>query len=267
MMHVTNELIARAEAFGVHFHAARMGAIAALPGNPFGVEIRPLTQGIACKVRHPLLKGKNRIIGFRPEDRNQLEELRDFYHKDQLRFSLFVPYGQTTPELFEGLVQAKLWSAGSGTVPALIPEGNYAPDTSEIQVRRSGLEEREAYLDLFQQAFDHREERTPEYRAFQWAEDDLPDGARYIAEINGKPVGMASFPILNGVGFLGTAGVLPEYRRRGVQRALIRQRLADTTALGCDLVLAGGSPGSTTYRNFERAGFRLIPTGTMWAER
>ncbi|MGC4046340.1 MAG: GNAT family N-acetyltransferase [Armatimonas sp.] len=267
LMHLTNELIARAEQFSVGFHAGRMGAIANLPGNPFGVELRVLSNGIACKVRHPLLKGKNRIIGFRPDDLDSLDELLDFYREDKLRFSLFVPQGQMTPELFECFVQAGLWSAGSGTVPALVPGGDYTPSAPEIQVRRSEPEEKEAYLDLFQQAFDHRDERVPEYRPIQWAEDSLPGGARYIAEIEGKPVGMASFPVANGVGFMGTAGVLPEYRRRGVQKALIQRRLADAPALGCDLVLAGGSPGSTTYRNFERAGFRLIPTGSGWQER
>ena len=98
----------------------------------------------------------------------------------------------------------------------------------------------------------------------QWAEDALPGGARYIAEFRGKPVGMASFPIMDGVGYFGTAGVLPHYRGRGIQTALIRRRLADAPASGCDLVLGGGSMATTTYRNFERAGLRLIPTGMHW---
>jgi hypothetical protein len=67
-LHVTPELIARVEHFSVRFHTARMGALAALPGNPFGVEICSFGDGIACKVRHPLLAGKNRILGFSPSD-------------------------------------------------------------------------------------------------------------------------------------------------------------------------------------------------------
>ena len=100
----------------------------------------------------------------------------------------------------------------------------------------------------------------------QWAEDEdvLLGGARYIADYDGQPVGMASFPIMDGVGYFGTAGVLPEYRGRGIQTALIGRRLADAPVLGCDLALGGGSMGTTTYRNFERAGLRLIPTGMHW---
>jgi ribosomal protein S18 acetylase RimI-like enzyme len=37
---------------------------------------------------------------------------------------------------------------------------------------------------------------------------------------------MASFAIVDGVGYFGTGGVLPVFRRRGVQTALISRRLA-----------------------------------------
>lgn len=267
-LHVTSALIARVDHFSVRFHAARMGSLAALPGNPFGVEIRSFGEGVACKVRHPLLAGKNRIIGFRPSDLDMLDMLLRFYHDDHLPFTLSVPAGQTTLELFQRLVKAGMWSGGSGTVPALLPHGGLQdaslPLPSDISVRLSGPEERELYLDSFQQAFARHPENDPEYRAFQWAEDTLPGSARYLAESAGTPIAMASFLIVEGVGLCGTGGVLPAYRRRGVQMALIHQRIADAPALGCDLVLGGGRPGTTTYRNFERAGLRLIPTGSTW---
>lgn len=261
-------LIARVETFHARFHAARMGALAALPGNPFGVEVCPLSVGTACKVRHPLLAGKNRVLGFTPCDLDQLDDLVDFYRADGPRFSLSVLHGRTTPELFRRLVEAGLWTAGSGTVPALSLETRVPAAASPgIHVRRSEPAEREAYLDLFQRAFGHRgEERAAEYRLFQWAEDSLPGGARYVAEIRGEPVGMASLTVLDAVGLCATAGVLLEFRGRGVQAALIRRRVADAAALGCDLLLGGGSPGTTTFRNFERAGFRLLPTGPSWGE-
>jgi len=179
--------------------------------------------------------------------------------------SLSVPHGGVTEALFARLASAGMWSPGSGTVPAIVPDrsgGNSA--VLGITVRRSGPEEKELYLDLFQQAFAGRGEADPEYRAIQWAEDALPGGARYIAEVGGKPVGMASFPVLDGVGYFGTAGVLPEFRRHGVQIALIRRRLAEAPGLGCDLVLGGGSLGTTTYRNFERAGLRPLRAGMSW---
>jgi len=264
-MHITSSLIARINRFSVDFHAARMSAAAALPGDPFGVEVRAFGEGVAVKARHPLLVSKNRIAGFRPGDLPELGDLLRFYREGGLRFTLSVPPGQMTPALFQKLTEASLWSEGSGTVPALVPAGLPAAPT-EVIVRRASLQEEDLYLDLFQQAFADHEESAPEYRAFQWAEDALPGSGRYVAEMDGRPVAMASFPILDGVGFLGTAGVLPPYRRQGIQSALIRQRIADAAGLGCDLVLGGGSPGTTYYRNFERAGLSLVPTSMVWKE-
>lgn len=271
-LHVTLDLIARADRFGARFNAARMDVLASLPGNPFDAELRPFGtgEGVACKVRHPRLRGKNRIYGFGPNDLGLLDELLAFYQADGLRPALFVSHGQMTQPLFRRLVEAGLWSAGNGTVPAILPaarSGDDAPPTPpEIRVRRSGLDEKELYLDLFQRAFSDRNEKDSEYRAFQWAEDSLPGGVRYIAEVGRKPVGMASFPIVEGVGYFGSGGVLPAYRRHGVHAALIRHRIGDAPSLGCDLILGGGSPGTTYYRNFERAGLRLVPTGSVWVE-
>ncbi len=270
VVHLTPELIVRVDRWSARFNAARLNALADLPGKLYGAEVQTFGSGYgaACKVRHPLLRGKNRIYGFCPEDAGLLDDLLHFYHADGLSPALFVPHAQMTQALFERLTQVGLWSAGSGTVPAIVPDGR-TDDTLPpgIMARLSGADEKELYLDLFQQAFAERSERDPDYRAFQWAEDSLPGSVRYIAEADGQPVGMASFPIVDGVGFFGTAGVLPDYRGRGIQTALIRRRLADAPGLGCDLVLAGGSPGMTTYRNFERAGLRLIPSAMCWGER
>ncbi len=267
LMHITPALIARIDRFSVDFHAARMGAAASLPGNPFGISLRAFGEGVAVKVRHPLLAGKNRIAGFRAGDLGLLSDLCRFYQGDGLRFTLTVTPGQINTVLFQHLTEAGLWSQGSSAVPALVPSALPPPAApAGVVVRRSGPDEKDLYLDLFQQAFTGQEEAAPEYRAFQWAEDALPGGVRYLAEMDGKLAAMASFPLVDGVGYCGAAGVLPAYRGRGVQSALIRRRIADAAELGCDLVLGGGSPGTTTFRNFERAGLSLVPQGMVWKE-
>lgn len=267
ILHVSAGLIVRVDRFGASFNAARFGVVATLPGNPFGVEVRHFGDGgVAVKVRHPLLRGKNRVYGFRADDLGLLEELLAWYKADELACTLHIPHRAITRELFQGLTRAGLWSPGSGTVPVVVPNAGELISLPEIRVRRSGPEEKELYLDLFQGAFAAWPEQEPEYRAFQWAEDTLLGGARYIAEIAGEPVGMASFPIIDGTGYFGAAGTLPGHRRRGVQAALIQQRLHDASLLGCDLVIGGGSLDTTTFRNQERAGLRLIPAGSVWRE-
>jgi hypothetical protein len=271
ILHITAALIERIDHFGAEFNAARMGAIAASPGNPYNVEVIRFGEGgVACKARHPLLRSKNRIYGLRTSNLPQLDDLVNFFHSDGLPCLVLVPYGQMTEELFVKLVRAGLWSTGNGTVPAIGPDasiGDFAtPSAPQVRVRLSEEDEKGLYLDIFQRAFADRDEQSPEYRAIQWAEDSLPGGKRYIAEIDGRPVGMASFPIIDRIGFFGTAGVLPEYRGHGVQMSLIRRRLVDAHTLDCDLILGGSTPSTPEYRNFERAGLRLVPCGSVWRE-
>lgn len=262
---ITPELIAQIEQFQRAFSLVRMEALRNLSGNPYGIEIRPFGSTVATRCLTPLLRGKNRLVGFQAADAPLLSEMLVYFRDDGLRATLSVPHGQMSAGLFRQLTAAGLWSGGSGLVPAIVPDEEH-PTSEEVEIRESGLEEKELYLDLFQQAFAHREERHPDYRAFQWVEDTLPGCRRYIAWKEGIPMAMASFPVIEGVGFFGTAGVLPEYRGQGVQRALLGRRLNDARAWGCRLVIGGGSLFSTTHRNFERVGMRLVPLGMGWTD-
>ena len=47
-------------------------------------------------------------------------------------------------------------------------------------------------------------------------------------------------------------------RGRGLQHALIEARLAAAAKAGCEYATAAVIPGSSSHRNYERAGFRLI---------
>jgi ribosomal protein S18 acetylase RimI-like enzyme len=71
------------------------------------------------------------------------------------------------------------------------------------------------------------------------------------------PVGAATLAVSGGVATLSGAGVLPEYRRRGVQSALISARMDAGSAAGCELASSSTWTGTTSQRNLERLGFRI----------
>jgi ribosomal protein S18 acetylase RimI-like enzyme len=83
---------------------------------------------------------------------------------------------------------------------------------------------------------------------------------RYVARIGNDLAGVASFRIDDGVAQLCGAATLPAFRRRGVQAALLRQRLADGVKAGCDLAVMTTQPGSTSQQNGQRQGFALLYT-------
>ena len=83
---------------------------------------------------------------------------------------------------------------------------------------------------------------------------------RYVARIGQDLAGVASFRIDDGVAQLCGAATLPAFRRRGVQAALLRRRLADGFNAGCDLAVITTQPGSTSQQNGHRQGFALLYT-------
>jgi GNAT superfamily N-acetyltransferase len=84
-----------------------------------------------------------------------------------------------------------------------------------------------------------------------------PGLARYVAWLDGVPVGAASMWVDDRIALLCGATTLPAARRRGVQRALLAARLADAKAAGCELATVTTAPGSTSQHNVMRSAFAL----------
>jgi GNAT superfamily N-acetyltransferase len=56
------------------------------------------------------------------------------------------------------------------------------------------------------------------------------------------------------------AATLPGFRKRGAQSLLIAARLGWAVEQGCDLATTTTQPGSSSQRNYERTGFRVVYT-------
>lgn len=91
---------------------------------------------------------------------------------------------------------------------------------------------------------------------------DTSGNMTLVAEVDGELVGGASGLIIkeHNLGAFFGAGVLPEFRKRGVQAALLNKRLQLSREAGCDLAVTLTMPGTSSQRNAERAGFRAAFT-------
>lgn len=90
----------------------------------------------------------------------------------------------------------------------------------------------------------------------------LPGTLAFLARIEGKIVGGSSgrvIPEARVAALFGTA-TLPEFRRRGVQSALIARRLHEAAKSGCEYAVVSTLPASGSQRNMERRGFHLAYT-------
>jgi GNAT superfamily N-acetyltransferase len=79
----------------------------------------------------------------------------------------------------------------------------------------------------------------------------------YVALLDGVPAGAGSMDLDVDVAHLSGTSVLPQFRQRGVQQALMLTRLARASEHGCKIATIGSRPGTSTERNAMRLGFGM----------
>lgn len=159
-------------------------------------------------------------------------------------------------ESFENVSGASL----TGEIERVTPTG--------IEVRRSGEEEFETWLDVVAEGTVHPDTQgVPQHEEFPRdvviaAERDAAQAGavRYAALRDGVLAGGATMRIAEGIAQLTGAATAPAHRRRGIQTALLSARLADAAAAGCDVAVIVTQPGSKSQQNAQRQGFDLLYT-------
>jgi GNAT superfamily N-acetyltransferase len=86
----------------------------------------------------------------------------------------------------------------------------------------------------------------------------------FLAEVDGAPGAAGVLSIHKGVALFGGASTVPELRRRGLQSALLQERMNYAFEHGCDLAMMVAQAGSNSQRNAERKGFRVAYTRIKW---
>lgn len=90
----------------------------------------------------------------------------------------------------------------------------------------------------------------------------------YLARLDGRPVGEGALCLPgDNLALLAGAGTLPDARGRGVQKALLRRRLADARAAGATLATVVTAPGTRSQENVMRRGFILLYTRIILVKR
>jgi GNAT superfamily N-acetyltransferase len=86
----------------------------------------------------------------------------------------------------------------------------------------------------------------------------------FLAEVDGEPGAAGVLLIHDKVALFGGSATVPELRRRGLQTALLHERMRYAFDHGCDLAMMVAVPGSDSQRNAERKGFQIAYTRTKW---
>jgi hypothetical protein len=89
----------------------------------------------------------------------------------------------------------------------------------------------------------------------------------YLGFIDGHPVAEAALYWRDDLAYLESAGTLPAYRRRGLQGALIRRRVADAAKLGCRVIFGGADFENVSRTNQMACGLAVAYTAMVWEQR
>jgi hypothetical protein len=146
------------------------------------------------------------------------------------------------------------------------PVAQPAPvDHGDIRVRVTGPEEAQLWAALSAKGWTHEHPElldfSTEFTAISSARKDSPS---FLAELDGQPGATGSLCIHNGVALFAGAATIPQMRRRGLQSALLQERMRYAFDHGCDLAMMGAEAGSGSQRNAERNGFRIAYTRMKW---
>jgi ribosomal protein S18 acetylase RimI-like enzyme len=88
-----------------------------------------------------------------------------------------------------------------------------------------------------------------------------------ISPVDGRPAAQAVLHWREDIAYLESAGTVTAFRRRGLQRALIRRRIADATKLGCRVIIGGVDFESESRTNQIACGLTVAYLAAVWAQR
>jgi GNAT superfamily N-acetyltransferase len=120
-------------------------------------------------------------------------------------------------------------------------------------VRLAGAGEAERYSRLVGAGFSDRDDWSDLEPVFR-VSLDVEGACGFLVFLDGQPAGGGMLGMVDGVALLSGDAVLPKFRGRGLQKALIAARLALAQGT-CDIAIASTAPGTYSQRAYEACGF------------
>jgi GNAT superfamily N-acetyltransferase len=153
--------------------------------------------------------------------------------------------------LARGLDRTRAWvkfTRGRESPPAV---------ATAVAVRRANPEDMVAFSQIAAAAFDLGDAAT----AWLSCLDRAAGWRAYVGLIDGRVVGTGGLYVRDGIGWLDFGATALQYRGRGSQSALLRQRIMDALDLGCRVVAtatgeAVEGDSQHSYKNIKKMGFR-----------
>ncbi len=261
---LTNELIRRFEVIDALHAQQRMEGIRAQKNNPFGIEIGKFGRAIALKASELPSHFFNHVVGLGVPEQDLIGDLLQFYGTTPFAIELL-------PNDINESLADKLTAHGfRHTQFHAGLFGSAESDDIDDFVEIEKVENPEQFSDFLDTNFHGYEipvsiKEQALSNMQHWIE--IPNWHLYLARVEDEPAASAILQVGGDLGYLASAATLPGFRKRGLQTALIRRRIAEAEKLGCRLVCSQAQFGSSSFHNLETAGLRLAYLKAIWTRQ
>src|SRR3954452_22225492 len=260
MLFITHQLVRRLELAETEDGLGCVAAQSQLdPGS--GATSEPLAGGqlLFAGIDSPLTHALG--LGFEGVTDADVERMEEFYRSRGSGVTVDVsPYADGS--LLETLTKRHYrLSEFANVLVRQIHPGEQIPELPGTPpIRLAADSESELYAGTVIRGFFGRDEVTKEELNLGRTLFAVPGTQCYFAILDEVAAACGQVGFHAGVATCFGDSTLASYRRRGAHAALIRARLAEASARGCDLITAGTQPGSVSQRDYERQGFQVAYT-------
>jgi GNAT superfamily N-acetyltransferase len=207
----------------------------------------PITQAVGLGLQGPVMA----------EEFDQLEAFY-FVRNEPVRAET-CPLADAT--LFEHFKERHYFvSEFSNVMVRRVCDGSLATTPSGIEIRRANPDELDLWVMTVAQGFAENYPVTHELLSVMKMFALGKNTECYLASIGGRIAGGATLAVRGRIGGLFGASTLPDFRKRGLQTALLHARLQRAAEAGCELAVSLAQPGSHSQRNITRLGFQTLYT-------
>lgn len=265
------ELAERLENSEVDALTSRLTEIQKIEGNPMEVEIKKFGHATAFSAKNMPGPSFNTVKGLKQGDEEQIEHIIQFYKQKEIPARFELTPAHTSSKLLSRLNETGLFHNDFHSTLYASLKNNLnemiAIHNSGIIIRKLKEQEFDTFADIYTKGF-----QMPTFLKSGIAKNNKilfnnQNWTFYIATYEDEPVGIGVLFIQNGIANLAAAATIPGLRNKGIQSALIKQRIQEATRQECEFVVGQAKYDSVSQNNMERAGLSIAYTKAIWVEK
>jgi ribosomal protein S18 acetylase RimI-like enzyme len=238
-----------------------------VPGNPEGYKVFREGSIQATLSNNPRALWATQTYGISGQPADTVRRVVEFFNLHGVPARVRIVPGAFAPEMADTLSGLGLRHVGFHTILSS-PLPMTAESRPPIDIREvSTKEEMDAHIDIQLGAYGVAPDVIDRLRPLRQTWIQSPDRRFYLAYVDGRPAAQAILHWREDIAYLESAGTVTAYRRRGLQRALIRRRIADATKLGCRVIIGGADFESESRTNQIACGLTVAYLAAVWAQR